>query len=120
MFDMSSSRVPEPSGFLTQLQRIVAEAGGEWCGVQETLDTPLLMFTSPRTGRTLAVKLSHLAVESGDFSSLAETIRKRIAESDADFANRRVSVKASTLQRLSLQASMLAAEIDKVYKGETK
>ena len=118
MFDMSSSRVPEPSGFLTQLQRIVAEAGGEWCGVQETLDTPLLMFTSPRTGSTLAVKLSHLTVESGDFSSLAETIRKRIAESDKDFADRKISVKRSVLEGLLANANALVVELEKILGRE--
>lgn len=41
-------------------RRIVKEGGGEWVGIQEVEheDYDLVLFSSPKTGSTLAVKTS--------------------------------------------------------------
>ena len=65
------------------LRDIVKACGGVWVGVQETVPPlpHLLMFNSPQTDSTLAVKL-----EPGlTFAEIAKAVKKRIADSDKTF-----------------------------------
>ena len=69
------------------LKRLVAQAGGQWCGVQETIPPlpHLLLVTSPKTGSTLAVRFDPKNINRRE---LVDAIRKRIAESDKTFSRR--------------------------------
>lgn len=68
-----------------RLKHIVALAGGQWVGVQNlgSLAPPLLLFNSPATGSTLAVKIP---TEKFYDSDLVRDIRAHIGASDALFA----------------------------------
>jgi len=68
------------------LRRIVTQAGGEWVGVQETVPPlpHLLMFNSPQTNSTLAVKME----PDMTLAELGEAVKKRIADSDKTFKRR--------------------------------
>lgn len=103
-----------PRDALTMLKQIVADAGGEWCGVQESLSDgpPLLMFTSPETCSTLAIPFDPLSF---DGSKLYNTILAKIAESSRKFADRPITVKASVLKDLSNRLLQLSTEIDGLY-----
>ena len=103
---------------IEDLKAIVAEAGGVWCGVQEPLGSEqpsLLLFNSPDSGSTLAIPLDQNAVE---WSDLVAAICKRIKESDATFADRRISVKASILSDISNRLMRLVEEVDALYLKE--
>jgi hypothetical protein len=88
---MSEQHFP-PKGFveplsLSILKRVVCQAGGEWVGVQETIPPlpHLLLFNSPQTQSTLAVKLERdLTV-----AQVGRAIQKRLAESNKEFAKGR-------------------------------
>ena len=55
----------------------VKDGGGQWVGIQECEGVPsLILFNSPTTGSTLALKTSELT---------ADNVRRRIEESDAAF-----------------------------------
>ena len=56
----------------------VKNGGGQWVGIQEAEGMPydLVLFNSPVTGSTLALKTSELT---------ADGVRRRIEESDAAF-----------------------------------
>src|SRR5208337_4118669 len=55
----------------------VKDGGGVWVGIQECEGLPsLILFNSPVTGSTLALKTSELT---------ADNVRRRIEESDAAF-----------------------------------
>jgi hypothetical protein len=45
-----------------QSQNIIELSGGEWVGVQQTLDRPIVMFRDPATGSTLALYQDSLTV----------------------------------------------------------
>ena len=56
----------------------VKDGGGHWVGIQECERLPydLVLFNSPGTGSTLALKTSEIT---------ADSVRRRIEESDAAF-----------------------------------
>lgn len=56
----------------------VKDGGGQWVGIQEYEGMPydLVLFNSPGTGSTLALKTSEIT---------ADSVRRRIEESDAAF-----------------------------------
>jgi hypothetical protein len=60
------------------LQRLaVKDGGGQWVGIQECEGmADLVLFNSPATGSTLAIKASDIS---------ADRVRRRIEESDAAF-----------------------------------
>jgi hypothetical protein len=87
---MSEQQFP-PKGFfqtmsLSLLKRVVCQAGGEWVGIQETVPPipPLLLFNSPTTDSTLAVKL----YPEMKIAEVGEAVKKRIADSDKQFERR--------------------------------
>ena len=112
---MSITGITSDSKFLLRLKQIVAEAGGEWCGIQEAMFPdgvlPMILFNSPATGSTLAVKFNPVVV---DRDKLREEIRAKIEASDALFADRSISVKVVTLQKLQTAISNLAAEVNEL------
>lgn len=67
------------------LKRLVSQAGGYWVGVQDlgSLAPSLLLFNSPTTGSTLAVKLIE---QNFSEARLVAEMRQHIADSDALFA----------------------------------
>lgn len=72
---------------LSILKRVVCQAGGEWVGIQETVPPlpPLLLFNSPATDSTLAVKMDpEMTV-----AELGKAVQKRIADSDKTFKRRK-------------------------------
>ena len=84
---MSANQPVQPVVLSTSiLRRIVTQAGGEWVGVQETVPPlpHLLMFNSPQTNSTLAVKLEPDLT----LAELGKAIQKRIADSDKTFKRR--------------------------------
>ncbi len=96
-------------------------AGGIWCGVQEPLSSkrpPLLLFNSPDSGSTLAVPLDQDPQGLDWWSDLEAAIRRRIAESDKAFADRRISVKQSVLASISNQLMRLVEEVNALYLKE--
>ena len=105
---------------VAMLKRVVEEAGGEWCGIQDTMLNPglaLLLFHSPASGSTLAVRFNPADF---DPSKIAEAVHKRLAESDRDFADRTVPVKVSSLQRISSTLASLSTEIKNMYEKKGK
>jgi len=58
------------------LRREVEKGGGIWRGIQETNENNWVLFNSPTTGSTLALK---------DYDCFADNVRQRIADSDAKF-----------------------------------
>lgn len=87
------------SAFDTHLHQIVEAAGGTWCGVQESIfpELPMLLFNSPKTGSTLAVRFDPTDF---DTTQLMVAVREKLAESDRKFEDRTIPVKASVLQEL--------------------
>jgi hypothetical protein len=43
-------------------QKIIEISGGQWVGVQQTLDRPIVMFRDPVTGSTLALHEDALTI----------------------------------------------------------
>jgi hypothetical protein len=68
---------------LSILKRLVSQAGAEWVGVQETVPPlpHLLMFNSPNTRSTLAVKLQPDMTP----REIVEAVRTRMIQSDKQF-----------------------------------
>ena len=117
----SRSRVnPADIKTIEYLKSLVTEAGGEWCGVQTTFDgsKPLLLFNSPNSGSTLAIVLDYAdaGMRTGalDASKIVNDIRKRLEESDKDFANRKISVKASVLENIHDTLIAISAELEQI------
>ena len=108
----STSSVSE-SKFTNLLKDIVKGAGGDWCGVQDAMfpELPMVLFNSPTTRSTLAVRFNPIDF---DPRKLNEAIRTRIEASDALFADRSISVKVATLQKLQTAISSLAAEVNEI------
>ena len=71
---------PESSESLARLA--VKNGGGQWVGIQEAEGMPydLVLFNAPVTGSTLALKTSEIT---------ADSVRRRIEESNAAFIARR-------------------------------
>ena len=101
------------SKFTNVLKDIVLGAGAEWCGIQEAMspELPMVLFNSPKTGSTLAVRFNPDSVDS---AQLAAAIRAKIEASDAMFIERSISVKVATLQKLQTAISNLAAEVNEL------
>ena len=110
---MSITGITSDSKFLLHIKQIVADAGGVWCGVQESIypDLPMVMFNSPTTRSTLCVRFNPIDFDS---QKLSEEIRTRIEASDAMFIERSISVKVATLQKLQTAISNLAAEVNEL------
>jgi hypothetical protein len=72
---------------LSILRRLVCQAGARWVGLQETVPPLpyLLLFNSPTTDSTLAIKLTPDLTQ----RKIVEAIHKRLVESDAEFAKGR-------------------------------
>ena len=72
---------------LSILKRLVCQAGAKWVGVQETIHPLpfLLMFNSPETDSTLAIKLQPDMTP----REIVEAVQKRLAESNKQFAKGR-------------------------------
>lgn len=70
--------VPAVSTSESLARLAVKNGGGQWVGVQENEGMPydLVLFNSPKTGSTLALKDSDIT---------AEGVRRSIKESDAKF-----------------------------------
>ena len=100
------------------LKDAVGFAGADWCGVQDTiaLNESLLLFNSRETGSTLAVPFNPTDFE---YSVVLDAVRKKLADSNAEFAKRRISVKVSTLERLRKTASELESELGTILGGES-
>jgi hypothetical protein len=67
------------------VQALVEKGGGIWIGIQECegMDYDLVLFNSPKTGSTLALKTSEIT---------PLRVQKHIAVSDAKFATQRNSI----------------------------
>jgi hypothetical protein len=110
----------DESQFLKHLTVLVQKAGGELCGVQETMFPDvlsLIMFNSPATGSTLAVQFNPIDF---DPDKLIEAIRTKIEASDAMFAGRSVSVKVIALQESANNLRRIADDIDLLITKEKK
>ena len=72
---------------LSILKRLVCQAGAKWVGVQETIPPLpfLLLFNSPETDSTLAIKLQPDMTK----REIVEAVQKRLAASNAEFAKGR-------------------------------
>lgn len=72
---------------LSILKRLVSQAGAEWVGVQETVPPLpfLLLFNSPATDSTLAIKLNPDLTP----KEIVDAIQKRMADSNKTFKNKR-------------------------------
>ena len=106
---------------IDRLRDVIAEAGGEWVGVQESMgdgQSAILLFNSPTTRSTLAVSLDRDPQADDWYPNLVASVRKRIKESDATFADRRISVKASILSDISNRLMRLVEEVDALYLKE--
>jgi hypothetical protein len=70
------------------LKRLVSQAGGQWCGVQESVPPlpHLLMFNSPQTGSTLAIRINPTEINEAE---IVTAIRTRIAASDKQFKEKK-------------------------------
>ena len=103
-----SSAVYNPKG-LQFLKEAVHEADCLWCGVQETIEpqVALLLFNSPTTGSTLAVKFNPTHFS---FKDLVTAIKARREESDETFKERRISLKLSVLRGWMNKAILLGAD----------
>jgi len=99
--------------FPDRLKRAVIAGGGEFVGLQEGIppSPAILLFNSPTTGSTLAIPITDLLLTFSD-SDFSTAVRTKIAESDAMFADRNVSVKASVLTAMSNTLQQLRNEID--------
>ena len=109
---MYHESVMEPNQNL-DFKAIVQKGGGDWAGIQEGFpDQPaLLLFNSPATGSTLAI-----AIPTGwEYDALVRAVQTRIKESDATFADRRISVKAPILSDISNRLMRLVEEVDALY-----
>jgi len=97
------------------LRDVVGFAGADWCGVQDTIDPEksLLLFNSRETNSTLAVSFNPIYFATGD---LLIAVKKRLEEHNSDFANRKVSVKASTLKRLCIVVGDVANELQSILE----
>ena len=106
-------RTEQDRRFTEQLKRIVSKAGGEWCGIQESMigDPPLLLFNSPKSDSTLAVKFNPIDF---DPARLEVAIRKRLEESDKNFADHKITVKASLLEGMLANTNALVVELEKM------
>ena len=73
----TQSNVPDVASSESLARLAVKDGGGVWVGIQECEGLPsLILFNSPVTGSTLALKTSELT---------ADNVRRRIEESDAAF-----------------------------------
>jgi len=73
----TQSNVPDVASSESLARLAVKDGGGVWVGIQECEGVPsLILFNSPTTGSTLALKTSELT---------ADNVRRRIEESDAAF-----------------------------------
>ncbi len=106
---------------IAQLKQIVQAAGGEFCGIQTaiTAGDDLLLFNSPTTGSTLAVKFNPINFDDNP-TALVTAIRKRLLESDKDFADRKIHVKASVLESIHDTLIAIASELQELYTKKEK
>lgn len=76
------------STYETYLRREVEHGGGIYVGIQECegLDYNLVLFNSPTTGSTLALK---------DYDCFPDRIRTKIADSDAKFQQEKKRCQAT-------------------------
>lgn len=114
----STSSVSE-SKFTNLLKDIVKGAGGDWCGVQDAMfpELPMVLFNSPTTRSTLAVRFNPIDF---DPRKLNEAIRTRIEASDALFADRTISIKASEMRKISTTLRDLANGLDLLIDSKKK
>ena len=100
--------------FVKRLREIVKLAGAEYCGIQTAImaGEDLLMFTNTNTDSTLAVKFNPLLET--DTNALTAAIRKRLAENDRDFADRKITVKASVLEMWLTNMYVLSGELERI------
>lgn len=91
-----------------QLKDVVAKAGAEWCGVQETVPPglPLLMFNSKTSKSTYAISYNP---DNFDPYQMESEIRKRIQEKDKQFEERKMNLKEKLHQ--------IYSEIDHIDKS---
>ena len=101
------------SSFIQNLRLLVADAGGEFVGIQENMfpEVPLLMFNSPTSKSTLAVRINPVCYNERD---LKDAIRKRITESDAEFANRKITVKTYRFVSHISSTDALTGELEQI------
>lgn len=115
-----SLAVPTNSGPLDVLHAAVTAAGGNWVGVQTTLDGidaenfATLQFMNPLTGRLLS--WSFRADSFFTYESVVKAVGAEIEKDNASFADRKISVKASTLQRLTKTAFEVAKELEELTR----
>jgi hypothetical protein len=98
-----------------KLKGIVSTIGADWCGIQETINPhqALLLFNSRKSNTTLAIKFDPVDF---DYAYAKTAAASRLIESDNDFADRRISVKASTLDRIAKSASEVLAEVEELRR----
>jgi hypothetical protein len=115
---MSKSEHQTNDSVVGLLCSIVAAAGAVWIGVQNTIDPEWssLLFMSRESGCTLAVQFNPLTFDS---DVLREDVNKRLAKSNAEFANRRISVKTSALQDLHKRIVEIESELREIL-GQKK
>lgn len=110
-FVASATLSATESGTVKKIKSVVTAGGGNWVGIQTTIDgPPLILFSSPQTGSTLALYYSELWTD----LDLAKTVSERIKESDAEFADRKIKVKASTLTRFADTLSQVVTELNEL------
>lgn len=112
-----TSRVANTAAGLQVLKEVVERAEADWCGIQDTIEPSraLLLFTSRTTGSTLAVPFNPMSFFADE---VLEAVTKRLAASDAQFADRTVPVKLSVLQKAVTTLSALSQELEQLYPSK--
>lgn len=85
---------------INRLKAAVKSAGADWCGIQETIPPlpSLLLFNSPKSGSTLAVRFYP---SNFDSASIAAAVRRKMKESDKKFKVETIRVPVAALDELA-------------------
>jgi hypothetical protein len=106
---------PENAAAVDRIREAVMIGGGDFVGIQTTIEgPPLILFNSPQTGTSLSVYYQ----ESWEEINLIQAVSGRIQRSDAEFADRKIGVKASILKRIADNLSAVVTELNELSLGE--
>ena len=100
------------------LKFVVSMAGVDWVGVQDGIEASesLLLFTSPSTGsKVMSVLFNPRSYHAID---LMGAITEQRMKEERKIAERKISIRASTIYHLAKTASDLAEELNELLKGE--
>jgi hypothetical protein len=115
---MSKSEQRINTEILILLREIVIAAGADWCGVQDTInpEESSLLFALPRTGVVLSVKFNPFEFDS---DVIQNNVRDRLEHFRLDYANRKISVRASVIEDIRSRVSGIESELREILGGKS-